>query len=433
MRNTPILSLAAVCLCLVAPPPGLTTNGLNMIGGNVRSSGLGGAGVALDQDCSGAICNPAGFGKLGPRSFSAGSSFMLPRVALRNTVYGPNDGTSDSHIYPMPYVAYAQRLGSRSPWTIGFTFCVQGGMGVDFANIRTLADTVDEISTNIQFARLNPTVSYQVNERFTVGAAAAIGYVWANLRLLPKTYSPGADGTPGTMDDFAGLRIEDLSSAGLTGRFGLQYRVAQRLTLGFTFTPETKLELGKGNLRMNFGILEAGYDAEMVNFAWPQETVFGVAVVPTPWLILAADVKRVGWASAMDEVEVKGSHPDMSLLPPQLEIVFRMKWKDQWVYAVGAECAVRSSHVVRVGYNYGKSPVPDQYVLPLFPATAEHHATAGYTLTADHWRIEMTVEHSFGHWQRNANPNLAENPFGPGTQIRTNPGYVLHPAIAYLF
>lgn len=32
---------------------------------------------------------------------------------------------------------------------------------------------------------------------------------------------------------------------------------------------------------------------------------------------------------------------------------------------------------LRGGYNYGKNPVPDQYVNALFPAIVEHHITVG--------------------------------------------------------
>jgi long-chain fatty acid transport protein len=32
---------------------------------------------------------------------------------------------------------------------------------------------------------------------------------------------------------------------------------------------------------------------------------------------------------------------------------------------------------LRAGYNYGKNPVPDQYVNALFPAIVEHHITVG--------------------------------------------------------
>jgi long-chain fatty acid transport protein len=32
---------------------------------------------------------------------------------------------------------------------------------------------------------------------------------------------------------------------------------------------------------------------------------------------------------------------------------------------------------LRVGYNYGKNPVPDTWLNPLFPAIVERHYTAG--------------------------------------------------------
>ena len=40
----------------------------------------------------------------------------------------------EDQIFPLPYIAYASRLGETSPWTLGFDFFAQGGMGVDFDN-----------------------------------------------------------------------------------------------------------------------------------------------------------------------------------------------------------------------------------------------------------------------------------------------------------
>ena len=55
MRHS--LSAVLTLACLVAAPAADAINGINLIGYNARSSGMGGADVAVDSDCAG--CNPA--------------------------------------------------------------------------------------------------------------------------------------------------------------------------------------------------------------------------------------------------------------------------------------------------------------------------------------------------------------------------------------
>jgi long-chain fatty acid transport protein len=56
-----------------------------------------------------------------------------------------------------------------------------------------------------------------------------------------------------------------------------------------------------------------------------------------------------------------------------------MKWNDQWVLKVGAQLTPMPGLNVRVGYNYGKTPLDPTRAFEnmVFPAIAEHHLTAG--------------------------------------------------------
>jgi len=419
------MTLALVCNGAMA------TNGMNMIGGSARASGLGGADVALAGDCPG--CNPATIGSGTGSSLALGVSFLHPPVEMRNHPFGPNQVKSDDHIYTAPYFEYAHQLGDQSDWTLGISFRAQGGMGVDFNDSLTPFGNRDGFATNFRFARAMPTVAYRASDDLRIGAALVVGYAEMNSNLFPRTYSPGFDGIPGTADDFAGMHLKDATGVGYAGRIGLHYEVSDRLSLGFTYTSETDMDLDDGTLRLNFGFAQVGYDAEIPDFAWPQEAELGLSFAATPDLLLVADLHWIDWSATVGELAVLGSNPDLPVPITNPRAEFKMFWDDQWVFAVGAEYRVAPRHVVRLGYNYAESPVPDQYVSPLFPGIVEHHVTVGYSYLLDQLRLDLAFEHSFTHKQINNNPNPAENPFGPGTEVIANPGNVLHLGLTYRF
>ena len=56
---------------------------------------------------------------------------------------------------------------------------------------------------------------------------------------------------------------------------------------------------------------------------------------------------------------------------------FKMEWENQTVIALGGAYKLNDSLTGRIGYNYGKSPVPDKNLSPLFPAIQESHYTLG--------------------------------------------------------
>lgn len=426
--------LKTCCACgavaMSVPQLSFATNGMNMIGYNTRSSGLGGADVALEGDC--AACNPATLGGDAPRTLSGGIALLHPPVNFKNGYFGPNDVDSDDKIYAAPYLEYAQRLND-SAWTLGIAVRAQGGMGVDYDKVRTFAGNKDKLSTDLQFARIMPTAAYQVNDQLSIGASLMIGYTKMNSEFYPETYSPGQDGMPGTQDDFAGMKLKDVSGVGYAGRIGLLYQVNDRLNLGFTYLSETDIDMDDGELILNLGLAKVGYDASLKDFALPQEVEFGISYMATPQLRLVADVHWIDWASTVDEITIQGRNPNLPVPLQEPDLTFKMKWDDQWVYAIGAEYTLKTNHTLRIGYNYGKNPVPNDYLVPLFPGHVEQHLTLGYGYTMEKLRIDVAWEHSFTNKETNTNPNPSENPFGPDSQVTANPGDVLHMGLTYWF
>lgn len=237
------------------------------------------------------------------------------------------------------------------------------------------------------------------------------------LRRIPGSYSAGMDGTPGTQDDFPGMDVTGLKSFGFAGRVGAQVKVGPMVRLGATYTSESTIKLDGGNAKLNFGQMKVNYDAELQDFTWPQEAEAGIAVTPAKGLTVAFDVKWINWSAAIDKPVLKIANPDQAVGMTSRDITFDMAWEDQWVYAIGVEYVFNPMHTLRAGYNYGKSPVPDANLSPLFPATVEQHVTLGYGLTLGQWGVNLAYEYAFENTQVNNNSDQQVNMFGPGLEV----------------
>jgi len=170
--------------------------------------------------------------------------------------------------------------------------------------------------------------------------------------------------------------------------------------------------------------MKVNYDAELQDFTWPMEFEGGVAVTPAKGLTVAFDVKWINWSAAIDQPKLKISNPDTPGAPTTPFVggtsdsqTFDMAWEDQVVYAIGVEYAFNPMHTFRAGFNYGKNPVPDDNLNPLFPAIVEKHLTLGYGLTLGQWGVNLAYEHAFENTQTNNNTNQQVNPFGPGLEV----------------
>ncbi len=407
----------------------LATNGMNMIGYSVRASGMGGADVAVDGSFDGVSGNPATMGKLENRGIAGGVSLLMPKLSVSNEAMNL-DLDGEDQIFPLPYIAYTQKLGEDSPWIIGFSGYAQGGMGVDFKGFPTSQTTTGNFSSNVMFMRLTAATSYQVNEALTLGLSAIGGYAKMEFAMFPE----GA----------GGMDVTDLTDIGFSGRFGLQYKVCPTITLGAVYTSEATLDLKDGNAAINFGEAQGGivdYEAIMNDFAWPQEAEFGLAFEPNDKWLIAADAKWINWESTMATVELEVSNPPEGMPATPFPdgqggytntMGFPMNWENQIVYAIGIEYKINEMNSIRTGFNMGNNPVPDEYLSPLFPAIVENHVTLGYGIDLGNLNFDLAYELGLEATQTNNNSNPMENPFGQGITVDHSQN-TIHFETAYSF
>ena len=460
MRSSLLKAVAAgglsVCLALAPAGPALATNATNLTGYSAASTAMGGADMASLYDTSAMNANPAALSLLprgvdgDPRGlFSAGlmdlSLGVLGPLMHHEDVFGNSrDGEND------PFLALhggaAARLRGLPGVTVGLGMFSQGGLGTDFRGLRTAFGTRDDISSYLRYTKLVASVSWQATDRLALGVAPHVGYSDVTLRLFPNTSSLGADGVPGTGDDFAGIEIPDrcarnsgLGEPGSTcpwdvvfgAKVGVLYQVSSTVTLGAAYTSPVDFHYRDGRIKLDLSSVGLGrveYDAEVDGFTWPQSVEAGVAVRPTPRLLLALDVAWHDW-STLDEITIRARNPRQPLAPRQAEVRLDADWEDQWVVAVGAAYeVVPEVFTVRAGYNFGNNQIPDRTFNPATQVVYEHHLMAGagyrptrnlYFDTAFTYALPNTV--TYTNRQLPFGPDAVDSP--AGLQVDLTMGY----------
>jgi long-chain fatty acid transport protein len=396
-RLTPLALLCAATL------PAGATNGMNMEGYGPVSTGLGGVSQAVEHGTAAMAQNPATLGLM-----SAGSRLDLavgrlgPKVA--SSVPGMPTAESQGTAYYMPAIGYARRSGAL---TFGVGLFAQGGMGTDYGTDTFLAmGSGQPVRSELGVGRLLLPVAWQVTPELTIGAT--LDFVWAGLDLrmaasgaqlgglvtgvsgnlgqaMPQlAQAPWARIDFSNTSDFTG----QAKSTGWAAKLGLVWQPAPGLRVGASYQSETSLgdmKTGATGASMSaFGGFADSGRMTVIDFQWPSTAAVGLAWQAAPALLVAADVKRIGWSNVMKDFRMRYDSAGMG---GSVSFALPQNWKDQTVLNLGAAWSLTPQLTLRGGLNRADNPIPATFVNPLFPAIVETHYTLGLG-----WRLPAAGE-----------------------------------------
>ena len=355
------------------------TNGMNLEGYGPLGMSMGGASMAYDSGLAAMMNNPA---TLALTSQGTQMALAIHHLGPDVTVQGMANSGGDS--YFMPALGWGRKEGALS---YGVGMFAQGGMGTEYGNASPFSmGTGQDVRSELGVGRLIFPLAYQVTPDFSVGAS--LDFVWAMLdvgMVADQAQVLGMSGMNIGAGNFAAINFSDgndftgkAKGSGWAGKLGFTYKIRPNLTLGAAYHSKTNLkDLKTGANGATLSVYN-GVGAQLssmtgkmtvIDFQWPETYAVGLAWEATPKLMLAADLRRINWAGAMQNFRMSFSGTPFTM--PQ-------QWRDQNVYAIGLQYRPNERLGLRVGYNYGKNPVPDMWLNPLFPATVERHYTAGF-------------------------------------------------------
>jgi long-chain fatty acid transport protein len=371
----------------------LATNGMNMEGYGPISSGMGGASQAFDHGTAAMAQNPA---TLALMPGDARLDLALGRLGptVKSSMSGMPDAASGGTSYVMPALGYARRSGQ---FTYGLGIFAQGGMGTEYgADSFLAAGSGQPVRSELGVGRVLIPLAYQVTPELAVGAT--LDFMWAGLDLRIAasgaqlgglvtggsgtlfTQLPGLAQAPWARIDFSNSNdfTGAARSTGWAGKIGVVYKARPDLTLGASYQMKSSLgdmetSAAGASLSATGGFTDSGR-ITVVDFQWPSMTSLGAAWQASPALLLAADLKSIGWSSVMKDFKMRY---DSAGIGGSVSFALPQNWKDQTVVSLGAAWRASDALTLRAGVNLAGNPIPEQTVNPLFPATVKNHVTAG--------------------------------------------------------
>lgn len=382
--------LAVSGLIVASSVPAFATNGDNMIGVTPASEAMGGLGVGMPVGSIDSIFrNPAWMSTEKGFTVSFGGILFMPSVKARNV--DPISGdtgyvSSRANFFTVPEVGITNRINDKV--VIGIAAYGVSGMGVDYRN---KDPRLANMHTTLQFMRVIPAVSYQINPNLSVGAG--VDLAWGSLDLGAVMRNSGGQ--------YYNAGGGQSSAYGIGVQFGVAYNISG-LYLGLNYQSPISMKYKH--------VFDSDGDRkfEDMKLQQPAEIAFGAGYRVLPNLKVGADIRWIGWSKA--------------------DGYKQFKWKDQWVFAVGGEYQATGQLKLRAGYNYAKSPIrsmsnlgtcmpgdpnpcnlnnipnlgqfPDYNVqwfnLIGFPAITEHHITLGgsYQFTKN-FALDLSYVHAF--------------------------------------
>jgi long-chain fatty acid transport protein len=348
MKNRTVIVLAVIAIFLFQQTA-FAVNGSKLIGTGAVAPVMGGTGCVEPQDTAAMMINPAGITKIGSRIDTAIEFALIdarldtsssPHPSFRNSA--GRQQSKDDHIW-LPHLGFSGRFGD-SNWYYGYANAVVSGLKVDYKASR-LAEGVtnNDFDKHIEMSTMEfvPTVAYKPIEKLSLGASG----------VMTVTYLKGDLSTP-SFTETEGRNHGDVG-AGLGFNLGLIYDVCDYVSAGFSYkSPRWNDENHK-------------YDDIAKEIDGAPEYIMGIAVKPVNNLLIESNVKFIDWTI----IPILRRGPENH----------GYGWTSQWVFGFGAQYTMFERLKLRVGYNYGNSPIRNNvvYANALLSLISEHHLGVG--------------------------------------------------------
>jgi long-chain fatty acid transport protein len=406
--------LCALGLCLTSTH--LLANGLQINEQSISSEGKAYSGRASDvQDATVVYGNPAGMSKLTGEHVSGGISIIdaNTRISSVNTsVAGTSRGDMVPSSIVVPSGFYTLQL--NQDWHVGFGVYAPFGGSTDYES--SFQGRYRSSRTQVKVVTLQPTVSYRISDRLSVGFGPTINHIEGLLesKIDNRAVRGQGDGTVKVTGDDTALGFN----------VGIMFDPFDDLTLGLTYHSKVDYTLeGKTKVSGANGLLgsipalglpglNGKYDASL-DFTTPETVDASATWRFNDRLDFSAGALWSRW-SRVPELNVQNAGVPRNYAAFD-SIVETLKWRDTWSFSTGLSYRLNKQWKIRTGIAYEPTPMPNQYTSTRAPTGDRKIFTLGLNWQATE---QMSLDLGYGYIHEDT-VKVSQ----PTTQGGLRPGY----------
>ncbi len=359
--------------------------------------GRAGGRIAHVDDSSAVHQNPANLTDLRESEVQFSPSIVYMGVDFDSTAAPGQSAKTENPWKFLPNAFWVMPLENKDI-AIGLGITAPFGLSVDWdesssafapgGGLRYTAPHYDELMT----INLNPTVAFKLSENLSVGVGLDV--MWSQLTLkqfYPWLVFPGSGGTEpdGTLKGQG-------DGFGIGGNIGLTWKITERQTVAVTYRSQMNVDYD-GDLTIDnitptaatFGATPRSDFSSGIDF--PNMVAVGYGIKITDTIRLETDVEWIQF-SRFKTLDVNLGNNNFLLgganSTPQ-------NWRDTFTIGIGGDWAFAKRWVLRAGYQYYQSPVPDSTFSPTIPDANQNVFTIGLGYKAGPHSFEIAYGADF--------------------------------------
>lgn len=362
--------------------------------------GRSAARTTLADDATVVAHNPANMLDLAEREILASATFIYGETDYS----GPmgRSGTSEDPWKVIPSIFYTSPLqDGQMAWGIGIFSPY--GQSTEWAKDGPFMG-VSPYFAEMQMADISPAFAVEVTEQVQVGVA--LDLVWSELsfdQLYPWSSVTGDPSSPVGDANFEG------DGFGAGAHVGVTWQVAEAHRLAFNYQSSYSIDY-EGDFKVSNvppgAPIRPSSDFK-TEITFPTILTLGYGVDLGERLRLGAEVEWIEF-SKYDQLDIDIGANNM-LLPTR---TIPQNWDDTWTFGVGGDYDLNEDFVLRAGYVYLESPVPDETLSPTLPDADRHLLSIGIGWRKGGHRVDAAYAYSI-YDDRDISNNL--NPAYNGT------------------
>jgi long-chain fatty acid transport protein len=255
----------------------------------------------------------------------------------------------------------------------------------------------------LQTININPTVSFKLGDKLTLGLGLDV--MWSSLTL--KQFYPWLVFPNSTGAEPDGNIKADGDGWAVGGNVGLTWSITEHQRIAVTYrspmTVDYKGDFEIDNITPTAAFLGATAHSDFgTKIGFPSVVSVGYGIELTDKIRLETDVEWVEF-SRFKSLDLNVGNN--AFLLPSSKIP--QNWKDTFTVGIGGDWRFADHWVVRAGYQFYQSPVPDSTFSPTIPDADQHVFTFGLGYNYKRHSLEAAYGADFygdRHIRNNQNP-----------------------------